>query len=217
MTTIMGTDEAGRGSVIGPLVIAGVMIEKEDEIKLKRIKVRDSKLLTPQQRERLYPLIKKIAMDIAIVKISAQELDALMEKKNLNRIEAEKMAEIIKALGADIAYVDAPQVSTGKFRDYLLALAKNHTEIVAENYADKKFLTVSAASVVAKVERDREVEDIKKMVGFDFGVGYSHDERSIAFVRKCLKEEKHLEFIRHKWSTVENIKNEKKQKKLAQF
>ena len=199
------------------MVIAGVMVEKEDEIKLKRIKVKDSKLLTPQQREKLYPLIRKIAKDIAIIKISARELDEMMETRNLNRIEAEKMAEIIKALGADIAYVDAPQVSTDKFKNYLLALAKNHTEIIAENYADKKFPTVSAASILAKVERDREVEEIKKVVGFDFGVGYSHDERSIAFVRKCLKEGKHLEFIRHKWSTVENIKKEKKQKKLEQF
>ena len=193
------------------------MVEKEDEIKLKRIKVKDSKLLTPQQREKLYPLIRKIAKDIAIIKISARELDEMMETRNLNRIEAEKMAEIIKALGADIAYVDAPQVSTDKFKNYLLALAKNHTEIIAENYADKKFPTVSAASILAKVERDREVEKIKKVVGFDFGVGYSHDKRSIAFVRKCLKEGKHLEFIRHKWSTVENIKKEKKQKKLEQF
>ncbi|HLC51230.1 MAG TPA: ribonuclease HII [archaeon] len=202
---------------MGPLVIAGVMVEKEDEIKLKRIKVKDSKLLTPQQREKLYPLIRKIAKDIAIIKISARELDEMMETRNLNRIEAEKMAEIIKALGADVAYVDAPQVSTDKFKNYLLALAKNHTEIVAENKADKKFPTVSAASILAKVERDREVEKIKKVVGFDFGVGYSHDKRSIAFVRKCLKEGKHLEFIRHKWSTVENIKKEKKQKKLEQF
>jgi len=193
------------------------MVEKEDEIKLKRIKVKDSKLLTPQQREKLYPLIRKIAKDIAIIKISARELDEMMETRNLNRIEAEKMAEIIKALGADVAYVDAPQVSTDKFKNYLLALAKNHTEIVAENKADKKFPTVSAASILAKVERDREVEKIKKVVGFDFGVGYSHDKRSIAFVRKCLKEGKHLEFIRHKWSTVENIKKEKKQKKLEQF
>lgn len=199
------------------MVIAGVMVEKEDEIKLKRIKVKDSKLLTPQQREKLYPLIRKIAKDIAIIKISARELDEMMETRNLNRIEAEKMAEIIKALGADVAYVDAPQVSTDKFKNYLLALAKNHTEIVAENKADKKFPTVSAASILAKVERDREVEKIKKVVGFDFGVGYSHDKRSIAFVRKCLKEGKHLEFIRHKWSTVENIKKEKKQKKLEQF
>ena len=193
------------------------MVEKEDEIKLKRIKVKDSKLLTPEQREKLYPLIKKIAKDVAIIKISARELDEMMETRNLNRIEAEKMAEIIKALGADVAYVDAPQVSTDKFKNYLVALAKNHTEIVAENYADKKFPTVSAASILAKVERDREVEKIKKVVGFDFGVGYSHDKRSIAFVRKCLKEGKHLEFIRHKWSTVENIKKEKKQKKLEQF
>ncbi len=217
MTTILGIDEAGRGSVIGPMVLAGVLIEKEDEAKLRKFGVKDSKLLTPSKRKELYSLIKKIAKDYVSLKISAKQIDELRKISNLNKIEAEKMAQIIKSMKADIAYVDAPQVSTEKFKAILLALAKNNTEIVAENYADLKYPVCSAASVIAKHERDEEIEKIKKIVGFDFGVGYSHDERSIEFVKKALKEKKHLEFIRHSWITVNNIKTEKEQKSLEDY
>jgi len=217
MTTILGIDEAGRGSVIGPMFLAGVLIDKKHENKLRKIGVRDSKLLTPLQRKSLYSRIKKIAKDYVSLKVSAKEIDELRKISNLNKIEAEKMAQIIKTMKADIAYVDAPQVSTEKFKRILLALAKNNTEIIAENYADLKFPVCSAASIIAKFERDREVEKIKKIVGFDFGVGYSHDPRSIEFVKKCLKEKKFLEFIRHSWVTVNNIISEKEQKTLKEY
>ena len=218
MTTILGIDEAGRGSVIGPLVVAGVMIDEKDNEKLRKMGGRDSKMLKPEQREKLYPLIKKIAKDYVVLKISAKQIDDWRAgKKNLNVIEAEHMAQIIKAMAADKAYVDAPQVSTGKFRAVLMKLAKNHTEIIAENYADKNYPVVSAASILAKVERDREVEQIKKIVGFDFGVGYSHDERSIEFVKKCLKEKVWLEYLRHSWVTVSDLKKKQVQKGLKEF
>ncbi|MFH1229119.1 MAG: ribonuclease HII [Candidatus Aenigmatarchaeota archaeon] len=217
MATILGIDEAGRGSVIGPLVVAGVMIDEELEPELKRMGVMDSKMLSPQERERLYPLIKKIAIDFVALHISAKEIDFLRKEKNLNIIEAEKMAQIIKTLNADRAYVDAPQVSTGKFKAVLLNMARNDTEIIAENKADVNHPVCSAASVIAKVERDAEIERIKKIVGFDFGVGYPHDDRSIKFVEKSLKEKKHLEFIRHSWVTVEDIKSKKEQKTLKEY
>lgn len=217
MTTILGIDEAGRGSVIGPLVVAGVMIDEKDEEKLRKIGVKDSKMLKPHQRERLYPLIKKIAKDYVALQVSAKEIDELMKIKNLNIIEAEKMAQIIKTLGADIAYVDTPQASTEKFKAILLNLAKNHTKIIAENYCDETYPVCSAASIIAKVERDREVEKIKKIVGFNFGVGYSHDKRSIEFVKKCLKDKKCLEYIRHSWVTVDGLKSKKEQKSLKEY
>lgn len=217
MTTILGIDEAGRGSVIGPLVVAGVMIDEKDHEKLRSLGVKDSKMLTPEQRTKLYPLIKKIAKDYVALHISAKEIDELMKVKNLNVIEAERMAEIIKAMNADRAYVDAPQVSTGKFKAFLKKLAKNGTEIIAENKADVNHPVCSAASVIAKVERDAEVEKLKKLVGFDFGVGYSHDAKSIEFVKRALDQKKHLEFIRHSWLTVDDIKCKREQKTLKEY
>lgn len=218
MTTVAGIDEAGRGAVVGPLVIAGAMFDEKDLPKLKAMGVKDSKLLKPEKREELYPKIKALAKDSVVLKISARHIDELRAAKtNLNKIEAEHMAQIIKALSPDVAQVDAPQVSTEKFKAILLALAKNHTKIIAENYADKKYVSVGAASILAKVERDREIEEIKKKVGVDFGVGYPHDERTIKFVEKCLKEKKHLEFIRHSWMTVTNMQGKRKQKSLGEY
>lgn len=219
MATILGIDEAGRGAVIGPLVLAGVMIDEKDEQKLRDIGVKDSKMLKPEQRERMFEQIKAVAKDYAIVKISAKEIDEGRVIKNLNRLEAEKMGEIIRILKADRAYVDAPQVSTDKFKQYLLALAKNHTEIIAENYADKTYPVCSAASILAKVERDREIEELKKEVGYDFGVGYSHDERTINFLRHLLDKHKgeFPDFVRKSWITAIDIKEKRAQKKLAEF
>jgi ribonuclease HII len=217
MPTILGIDEAGRGSVIGPMVIAGVMVDENGAEELKRMGAKDSKMLTPKKREELYPLIKGVAKDIAVIKVSAHEIDELRKTRNLNIIEAERMAQIIRLMKADTAYVDAPQVSTGKFRDILLNMAKNRTKIIAENYADKTYPVVGAASIIAKVERDRDVEEIKKIVGFNFGVGYSHDERSIRFVKDSLKEKKNLEWIRQSWMTVLELKGKQKQKALKEF
>jgi len=218
LATILGIDEAGRGAVIGPMVIAGVLIEKRDEQVLKELKVRDSKLLTVRQREFFYHKVADIAKDYLVIKIPANEIDELRKTKNLNRIEAEKMAEIIRALKPDVAVVDAPQVSADKFKQYLSALAKNDTEIIAENKADKNYPVVAAASVLAKVERDREIEKIKKMVGVDFGVGYSHDERTIKFLQELIdKDKKFPDFVRKSWITAIDIKDKKEQKTLMDW
>ncbi len=208
---------AQRGAVVGPLVVGGAVCEEKDLEKLKALGVKDSKLLTPEQREKIYPKIKKILKDFATLHISAQQIDELRKIKNLNVIEAEHMAQIIKAMEADVAYVDAPQVSTEKFKNVLLALAKNHTKIISENYADKKYVIVGAASILAKVERDAEIEKIKKLVGEDFGVGYSHDLNTRKFVEKCLREKKHLEWIRHSWETVKEMNEERQMKSLKNF
>ncbi|QQG39352.1 MAG: ribonuclease HII [Candidatus Aenigmatarchaeota archaeon] len=218
MVLVLGIDEAGRGAVIGPLVVGGALIDERDVQKLKDLGVKDSKLLTPEKRERLYAELKRVLKDYVTIHISAKEIDESRERKNLNQIEAEKMAEIIRGLGADVAYVDAPQVSTGKFRAYLEALAKNHTKIIAENKADVTYPIVSAASIIAKVERDWEIEKIKRAVGVDFGVGYTHDERTIAFLKTLL--DQHGEFpdyVRKSWITSEKLKEAKQQKKLKDY
>ncbi len=203
---------------MGPLVIAGVVVEEKNLKVLKAMGVKDSKLLTQQQRERLYPSILKMAEDHVVIKIPAREIDELRKVKNLNRIEADRMAEIIRVVKADKAYVDAPQVSTEKFRKELLALAKNHTEIIAENYADKKYVIVGAASIIAKVERDREIERIKREVETDFGVGYSHDQRTISFLQSVLKKQKKFpDFVRKSWITAIDIKDEHAQRTLKHF
>lgn len=209
---IAGIDEAGRGAVIGPMVIACVAVESEKEF--IELGVKDSKLLTPEKREELYEKIIKIAKDYAVIKIPAHEIDEMRKRYSLNFIEAMKIAEIINTMKPKKVFLDCPQVSTEKFTDILRSMLKHNTEIVAENFADVKYPVVSAASIIAKVERDREIEKLKKEFDFDFGVGYPHDEKTIEFLKKF---KKFPSCIRKSWITAIEIQNQKKQKKLFEF
>ncbi len=209
---IAGIDEAGRGAVIGPMVIAGVLVESERE--LEEIGVKDSKLLTPEKREEIYEKVIEVAKDYVVIKVPAHVIDELRRRYSLNVIEAMKMAEIINVLKPKKVFVDCPQVSTEKFVALLKSITKHDSEIIAENFADAKYPVVAAASIIAKVERDREIEKIKDEFGFDFGVGYPHDEKTIEFLKKF----KELpECVRKSWITAKEIQNEKKQKKLGEF
>jgi len=199
------------------MVIAGLLIEEKDLSSLEAMGVKDSKLLTPKRREELYHKIKEIAKDYIILNVSAKEIDNLRKRLNLNQIEAKKIVEIINAMKADKAFIDAPQVSTLKFKRLLQAQLTVNTKLTVENYADATYLVCSAASILAKVNRDRAIEEIKQKVNYDIGVGYSHDSRSIEFVNKCLKEKKHLDLIRHSWITVIDLKNKKEQKTLKEY
>ena len=214
---ILGIDEAGRGALVGPLVICGAMVEESKADELVKIGVKDSKLLTPEQREMLYGKLKNILKDFIVIKIPAEDIDELRKRKNLNQIEAERMAAIIRSLDADVVYVDAPQVSTDKFKSILLAMIDKKVKIIAENYADRRYPIVGAASIIAKVERDTEIERIKREVGVDFGVGYPHDERTIKFVKDCIKNKKYLQYVRKSWATYLELSGKQKQKKLAGY
>lgn len=215
--TIMGIDEAGRGCVIGPLVICGVLVE---ESKIELIKdAKDSKLLSPKKREKLEKKIKEAVKDFAIIKISAEEIDKLRSEKNLNKIEIENMQKIINLFNPDIAIIDSPESNTKRFcKKVKEGLNKKDIEIVCENYADKKYKIVGAASILAKVERDREIEKIKEEYKIDFGSGYPSDERTMKFLNDIIKNKKEFpNFVRRSWLTVKRLNKKKYQMKIKEF
>ncbi len=218
--TIAGIDEAGRGAVLGPMVIAGVSVIGEDERKLRDIGVKDSKLLSPSARKRLYRTIEEIARDIIVLKISPCKIDDYNRKGvNLNRLEAMKMAEILDCLEPSKGIVDAPESNTERFRETLGKMIKGKTEIVSENRADVKYPVVSAASIIAKVERDRSIDSLRKRFGVR-GSGYPSDERTISWMRSYLKE--HGSFpreglVRFSWDTTKKMLGEKKQSGIGSF
>jgi len=213
---VVGIDEAGRGAVIGPLVIAGVAVLEEDIDKLKAIKVRDSKELSPKQRECLEKKIEGIVKDIFIVKVAACRIDTYRsEGIDLNRLEAIKFGEVLDYLGGDVAYVDCPDVNTERMRLLLKKLTKHPTEIVSEHFADKKYPVVSAASIMAKVERDREIEEIKKEYG-DVGPGYPANEITMGWLKNWMKtHESFPPIVRQSWETIKNLKKDSKQARLG--
>ncbi|MEM5802093.1 MAG: ribonuclease HII [Candidatus Aenigmatarchaeota archaeon] len=176
---------------MGPMVIAGVAINKKDEKKLVKIGVRDSKELSEEKREELAEKIEKIAKDILVLRVQPCKIDTLRAKGiNLDKIEAMKMAEIIEMIDVDKIYVDSLEQNSTRFKDLIKSFLKTklNVELIVENYLDESVPVVSAASIIAKVERDKVIEELKRKINYDFGVGYPHDERTIEFLKKIIKE-----------------------------
>jgi ribonuclease HII len=215
MPTICGIDEAGRGPVIGPMVMAGVLIDEEQSAQLKKLGVKDSKLLSPELRNQLFEKIIAIVRDYEVRIVSAEEIDSALNSPslNLNWLEATKSAEIINRLMPDKAIVDCPSTNTEAYKAYLKnKLIKKETKLIAEHKADVKYPVVSAASIIAKVTRDREIEKLRQTFG-DFGSGYPSDEKTARF----LKDNHHLPIFRKTWQPWKDAAAQKKQKKLGEF
>jgi len=217
MTLLTGIDEAGRGPVIGPLVICGVLIESEDEKKLAAIGVKDSKLLLPKKREELFDKILKIVKKYEIVILSPKDIDAaLMDPDtNLNWLEADNSADIINKLKPEKAIVDCPSNNIPEYRDYLKKKLNVECEVLAEHKADLNHVVVGAASILAKVTRDREIENIKKMVGEDTGSGYPADPITKSFLSQNYK--KYPQIFRKSWQTYKDVVAKNQQTGLDNF
>lgn len=216
---ICGIDEAGRGPVLGPLVMCGLLVKEEDEKELVKLKVRDSKLLTKVKREFLFDKIKDISYKYEIIAIYPDEIDHAVNNHdglNLNKLEARKSAEIINLLKPDKAIVDAPSNNIKSYKQYLFELINNKKiELILEHKADLNYPIVSAASILAKVTRDNEIEKIKKKIKIDFGSGYMSDPKTVNFLEKYY--EKYPELFRKSWLPYRDIVNKKFQSKLEDF
>ena len=151
---IAGVEEAGRGPVLGPMIITGVLIKEDNIEKLVEHGVKDSKLLTPKKRSELFPLIQEISERIIIKIIEPKEIDDRFSNNlNLNDLEAVKMIEIINELTPKKAIIDCPSVNTKKFEEQLRKKVEN-VELIVEHKADYNYPVVSAASIISKVVRD---------------------------------------------------------------
>lgn len=200
---IVGIDEAGRGSVLGPLVVCGVAVEEERLRYLERLNLKDSKKVAPKRRVILSRKIKKIA-ECHPVHISASDIDLLRSKDvNLNEIEKIAIRQIIGNSSPDISYIDCIDVKPERFITEIEKFQAN-MQVVAEHGADDTFVIVSAASIVAKVERDQEISRIKKEFG-EIGSGYPSDPKTISFLKNTPYNDL-PNFVRKSWSTVERIR-----------
>lgn len=198
---IVGIDEAGRGSVIGPLVLCGVVI-KENRIKfLERLDVKDSKKISPKKRVVLSRKIRKIT-DYHLVKITAQDIDILRAHDvNLNQIEKIGMRKIINKSEADTSIIDCFDVKPDRLKNEMETFFPELT-VITEHNAEDKYTVVAAASIVAKVERDLEIAKIRKEFK-DIGSGYPSDPKTIEFLKNSYDDLP--DFVRKSWSTIERI------------
>ncbi len=198
---ICGVDEAGRGSLLGPLVIAGVSLKRSKIRKLSSMGIRDSKKLTPAARERLYKKIIEYVDDYYIARINPKTIDRSVKKHQLNSLEAKYMAKVIEKLKPNISYVDSCDVNPKRYGKEINKMVKRG-KIRSYHHADSRFVIVSAASIIAKVNRDKAIAKLRKE--HDLGSGYPSDRKTINFVSKYISDRKEIpSFVRKSWKPVQ--------------
>jgi len=218
---VVGVDEAGRGPVLGPLVMVALAIKEEDQKKLEWLGVKDSKLLSSQVREELFERIKDIVYDFRIEVIEPDAIDLSLTdvNTNLNWLEAETSARLVSQLNPDKIILDCPSINLLAYKDYFAAKlsegVRNNAELLVEHKADLNYIVVAAASVIAKVIRDRWIESQKNEIGINFGSGYMSDPKTQDFLNKYYDKYPHL--FRKKWKSYIKVEEKKGQKNLSDF
>jgi|Deesub1362B_J571_1020462.scaffolds.fasta_scaffold12096_3 ribonuclease HII len=209
-----GVDEAGRGPVIGPMVIAGVSAPLSA---LLEIGVRDSKKLTPARRRAMRAQIESVAEKIVVKVLQPWEIDGMRERMTMNEIEVVVFAEVVDELGCEEVYVDSADTVEERFGREIEALLSRKVRVVAEHRADERYPAVSAASIIAKLVRDELIEGIKREIG-DFGSGYPADPRTVEFLRRYCREHGELpRYVRRSWETAKRILGTQGQRSLDEF
>lgn len=202
---ICGVDEAGRGPVLGPMVIAAVMLE--DESLLKEIGVKDSKRLSRSLRTEMSEKIMDSAR-VATVVISSDDIDRSREVMSLNELEAIKFAELLNELRPERAYIDAADVNTARFERLIRARLEHEMVLVCEHKADDRYPHVSAASIVAKASRDSIMDRIQEEFERPVGSGYASDSVTRKFLEEWIRENGDFPpYTRRSWATAKRISN----------
>jgi len=218
---ILGIDDAGRGPVIGPMILAGCLIDKKVEREFKKLGIKDSKELTPKRREFLAEIVREKAETFEITFAHPIEIDEkLTNGTNLNHLEAIKIAEIInkinKGYGRIKVIIDCPSVSINRWTDFLKTKIENlsNLEIICEHKADRNHISVSAASILAKSVREKEMAGLREIYGREMGSGYTSDLSTIKFLEKNAQKHENSGIFRKTWKTWTNAVNKISQRKL---
>jgi ribonuclease HII len=204
----LGIDDAGRGPVIGPMILAGCLINDAQAKELKQLGVKDSKQLTPKRREYLADLIREKVETFEVEIISPKVIDGNgKDRIKLNEVEAIACAKIINKInkGFDKIHVvvDCPSTSLVKWGDYLKRRIKNlsNLEVSCEHKADQNHVSVSAASILAKSVREKEMSKLKEKYGDEIGSGYTSDPNTQKFLKKHARKYEHDGIFRKTWIT----------------
>ncbi len=214
---ICGIDEAGRGPVLGPMVIAGIKVNDDGD--LIELGVKDSKRLSASRREDLEQKIKE-RCEFIIKTVSAEEIDSLRKTMSLNELEADMFSSIIHELcsKSDMCYIDSASVDENKFKEMIAEELHRPPEIVSEHGADDEYPVVSAASILAKVERDRSVKEISEELGTDIGSGYPSDPKTREFLESWISDEGSFPpSTRESWETARELMDRSKIRSLDDF
>lgn len=202
---ICGVDEAGKGPVMGPMVVAAVSVENAKLV--ENLGFKDSKLLSSQRRLELFNLIKQnYSYEIEIINV--EKIDEYRMKNQLNLLNRKAFEKVISKLNPNVAYVDAADVNEERFgREIKINLTNpNDTDVISMHKADSMIPVVAAASIIAKQTRELEIKKLKKEIG-DFGSGYPSDERTIKFLKSYFHDNSRWPpGTRKSWKTIERIR-----------
>ena len=202
---ICGVDEAGKGPVMGPMVVAGVSVKNAKLI--ENLGFKDSKLLSSQRRLELFNLIKQnYSYEIEVINV--EKIDEYRMKNQLNLLNRKAFEKVISRLNPKVAYVDAADVNEERFgREIKVNLTNpNDTDVISMHKADSMIPVVAAASIIAKQTRELEIKKLKKEIG-DFGSGYPSDERTIKFLKSYFHDNSRWPpGTRKSWKTIKRIR-----------
>ncbi len=218
---LLGIDDAGRGPILGPMYLAGVLIKETENSKLKDLGAKDSKLLVHSQRLKIAKEVKNIAK-FHIVESSPKEIDDAVETINLNTLEAKEAAIIINKLNNQKdkikVIVDCPSVNTEAWKNKMVSFIDytDNLTILCEHKADFNHPVVGAASILAKVSREEAVSKIKEEFG-NIGSGYPSDPVTIEFIKSKGRDLEKTGIVRTSWATWKKMypsSSKQNQKKL---
>ena len=201
----LGLDEAGRGCVLGPLVIGGFLAEESDAQALLNAGADDSKRLTHKKRLEIREALRPLGQTL-IKEITPAEIDA----GNINTLEEEAFAAMIIASQPDHVIIDAPcnprgipafeERLTGRLRQANCPIPR----FTIQPKADANFSICGAASIFAKVHRDAAIEAIGAV-----GSGYPSDPVTRRWLSGFIRRgEAFPACVRTRWGTIENLRQQ---------
>ncbi|HOT07115.1 MAG TPA: ribonuclease HII [Methanotrichaceae archaeon] len=203
----LGVDEAGKGPVLGSMFVAGVVFSEDRIFDLAAMGVKDSKLVPAARREALERRILDIAEENYVLEVTPRMIDELRSVMTMNEIMVRCHSKVVSQLTAERAILDAADVDASRFALRVEARLTRPISVIAEHQADRRYLEVGAASILAKVRRDRSMRDLEKEFGCTMGSGYPADPDTICFLQSWLSETGDLPpCARRSWKTAQRLR-----------
>lgn len=203
---VLGLDEAGRGCVLGPLVVGAYLWEGSTDDALVDAGAGDSKKMSAKKRVRVREALSPLGT-WTVREISANTID----RGNLNALEEDAIVALIREHTPDRVIIDAlghPRTMPATIERLRRRLGEDAPEILMEPKADANHPVVGAASVFAKTHRDEVCEGLKGAHG-DFGSGYPSDPKTRRWILHHFEEQTPLPFfVRTRWGTIETLRQQ---------
>jgi len=203
---IVGLDEAGRGCVLGPLVVGAFCYSGEDIDEIRALGATDSKKLSAKKRKAILERLPTVG-EARLISITPQQIDS----GNINALEEQAFLQHIVYFNPDIVYIDAPTHPRGipavqkRLETALQQELNRIPKLIIEPKADLTYPIVGAASIVAKVHRDKAIEALGNV-----GSGYPSDPKTrnwlLGFIERG---EDFPSSVRTRWGTIEGLRQQR--------